>query len=159
MSGFNPLFTSQTLQFESKPVDPVLVPISNITDAKFGILNLTAVSTPLSDRTQEFVFMVDCSGSMSDGCADGRTKMQHIVHTIKNMLLYFKENSAEIYLISLPSIFSFAFSGDPSIMESVEKSKPILLLGGGVYLFLVFLSWLFLEEKKYAFLVENFIQT
>jgi hypothetical protein len=32
-----------------------------------------------------------------------------------------------------------------------------LLLGGGVYLLFVFLAWLFMEEKKYAFLVEHFI--
>ena len=59
--------------------------------------------------------------------------------------------------LSVTEVFAFAFSGDPQITEYVEKSKPILLLGGGVYLFLVFLAWLFLEEKKYAFLVEHFI--
>ena len=41
--------------------------------------------------------------------------------------------------------------------EYLEESTPLLLLGGGMYLFLVFLGWLFLEEKKYAFLVENFL--
>ena len=47
---------------------------------------------------------------------------------------------------------------DPHLMEqSLEHSKPLLLLGGGVYLFFVFLAWLFLEEKKYAFFVEHFI--
>jgi hypothetical protein len=59
--------------------------------------------------------------------------------------------------LSITEVFSFVFSGDPRVLEYVEKSKPILLLGGGVYLFLVSLSWLFLEEKKYAFLVEHFI--
>lgn len=54
-------------------------------------------------------------------------------------------------------LFSAVFSGDSTVAESLEQSKPILLLGGGVYLFFVFLSWLFLEEKKYAFLVEHFI--
>jgi len=59
--------------------------------------------------------------------------------------------------LSLVEVFHFAFSGDASIMEYVEKSKPLLLLGGGVYLYFVALSWLFLEEKEYAFLVEKFI--
>ncbi|MFA5022410.1 MAG: DUF475 domain-containing protein [Patescibacteria group bacterium] len=59
--------------------------------------------------------------------------------------------------LSIIQVFSFAFSNDPKITESVDTSKPLLLLGGGVYLFSVFLSWLFLEEKKYAFLVEGFI--
>ena len=59
--------------------------------------------------------------------------------------------------LSLIQVFSVAFSSDPAITGYVEKSKPFLLLGGGMYLFFVFLGWLFLEEKKYAFLVEGFI--
>ncbi|TSC76233.1 MAG: hypothetical protein G01um101431_854 [Parcubacteria group bacterium Gr01-1014_31] len=47
--------------------------------------------------------------------------------------------------------------GNADLERSVEASKALLLLGGGVYLVFVFLSWLFLEEKKYAFLVEHFI--
>jgi hypothetical protein len=54
-------------------------------------------------------------------------------------------------------VWSAAFSNSPEILESLNKSKPLLLLGGGIYLFLVFLAWLFLEEKKYAFLVEGFV--
>jgi uncharacterized protein len=47
---------------------------------------------------------------------------------------------------------------DPKVMEeSLHTSKPLLLVGGGMYLLMVFLAWLFLEEKKYAFLVEHFI--
>ncbi len=59
--------------------------------------------------------------------------------------------------LTLSEVMGFVFSGDPHIKEYVEASKPLLLLGGGVYLFLVALAWLFLEEKKYAFLVEHFI--
>jgi len=59
--------------------------------------------------------------------------------------------------LSMIEVFTFAFSSGSDIEHSVEQSKPLLLLGGGIYLFFVFLSWLFLEEKKYAFLVENFI--
>ena len=53
--------------------------------------------------------------------------------------------------------FTVAFSSNKEILDYVEKSKPVLLLAGGVYLFLVFLGWLFLEEKNYAFMVEHFI--
>ncbi len=43
------------------------------------------------------------------------------------------------------------------IVWAVSDSRAILLLGGGVYLFMVFLGWLFMEEKKYALLVEGFV--
>lgn len=59
--------------------------------------------------------------------------------------------------LSFPEVWSAAFSGGNEIETYLESSKPLLLLGGGVYLFFVFLSWLFLEEKKYAFFVEHFI--
>lgn len=58
---------------------------------------------------------------------------------------------------SIAQVFHSFFTQDGTVESSIESSKPILLLGGGVYLFLVFLSWLFTEEKKYAFLVEGFI--
>lgn len=54
-------------------------------------------------------------------------------------------------------LFSAAFSNDESIQASLESSKPLLLLGGGTYLFLVFLAWLFLEKKNYCFKLERFI--
>ena len=60
--------------------------------------------------------------------------------------------------LSFGQIIAFAFSSESQEMgKYVEHSKPLLLLGGGIYLFLVFLAWLFLEEKKYAFLAERFI--
>ena len=59
--------------------------------------------------------------------------------------------------LGIVDVWNLVFSQDPQIIEYVDKSKSLLLMGGGVYLFLVFLSWLFLEEKKYAFFVEHFI--
>ncbi|MBI5793859.1 DUF475 domain-containing protein [Candidatus Uhrbacteria bacterium] len=59
--------------------------------------------------------------------------------------------------LSFAQILDLVLS-DPQKMEvALVHSKPFLLLGGGVYLFFVFLAWLFLEEKKYAFFVEHFI--
>jgi len=54
-------------------------------------------------------------------------------------------------------VITFVFHPTPEIEAYVEKSQSLLLLAGGVYLFLVFLGWIFMEEKKYAFIVEHFI--
>ena len=52
--------------------------------------------------------------------------------------------------------FTATFSNDPEVIESIEMSKPILLMGGGVFLFLVFLHWLFLEPKHFGLRGERF---
>lgn len=58
---------------------------------------------------------------------------------------------------SFSQVIGFVFHPTPEIEVYVERSQSLLLLAGGVYLFLVFLNWLFIEEKKYAFLVEEFV--
>jgi hypothetical protein len=67
-----------------------------------------------------------------------------------------------IVWIAAPSLgfwgaFSASFSGDAHVLELVEKAKPILLVGGGMYLVLLFLHWLFEEGKEYAFFLERFV--
>ncbi|HPD81884.1 MAG TPA: DUF475 domain-containing protein [Candidatus Pacearchaeota archaeon] len=59
--------------------------------------------------------------------------------------------------LNLGEIIILAFSQSPQIAEYASQSKAILLVGGGTYLFLIFFSWIFLEEKKYAFSLEKFI--
>jgi len=59
--------------------------------------------------------------------------------------------------LNIGQVFTAALTNSQEVAHYVEQSKPLLLLAGGVYLFMVFLSWLFLEEKKYAFLVEHHI--
>lgn len=65
-----------------------------------------------------------------------------------------------ILWVTNPSIgpigaFTASFSNDPRILESVERAAPFLLLGGGLFLVLLSLHWLFLEEKKFAFSFER----
>src|SRR3990167_8956699 len=47
-------------------------------------------------------------------------------------------------------VLSAAWSSDPLVLESIEKSAPILLVAGGVFLLFLFLHWLFLEEKHFG---------
>ncbi len=66
-----------------------------------------------------------------------------------------------IVWMALPSLgpigaFMAAFSSDPVVHEAVESSSPILLMGGGVFLVLLFLHWLFLEPKHFGLPGERF---
>ena len=46
--------------------------------------------------------------------------------------------------------FTATFSGSASVKDSIEKSAPILLIAGGIFLLFLFLHWLFLEDKKFG---------
>ncbi len=48
------------------------------------------------------------------------------------------------------------FSSDPAVGESIAKSAPILLSGGGVFLVFLFFHWLFLEPKSFGLRHEKF---
>ena len=66
-----------------------------------------------------------------------------------------------IVWLALPGLgpigaFAAAFSSDPRVHEAVEKAAPILLMGGGVFLVLLFLHWLFLEPKQFGLAGEKF---
>jgi hypothetical protein len=45
-------------------------------------------------------------------------------------------------------VLSATWSSNPLVLNSVNKSAPILLITGGVFLVFLFLHWIFLEEKK-----------
>ncbi len=48
------------------------------------------------------------------------------------------------------------FSSDPSVLEAVERSAPLLLTGGGTFLVFLFFHWLFLEPKNFGLPGEQF---
>ncbi len=50
------------------------------------------------------------------------------------------------------------FSNDPHVQEAIEKSSPILLIGGGTFLIFLFFNWLFLEPKNFGLRGEAFFQ-
>jgi hypothetical protein len=50
------------------------------------------------------------------------------------------------------------FSSNSEIHEAVEKSAPVLLIGGGVFLVFLFFHWLFLEPKHYGLRGEALIE-
>jgi hypothetical protein len=107
--------SQNTFRFESSNVDIEKIPLP-IENAKFGILNFTAVTSTETNKELDFVFVVDCSGSMSDKCSDGRSKMQHIIHTLKNMIIFLHEHAAANSNITINSF-------DTQIYKTVERVK------------------------------------
>jgi len=65
-----------------------------------------------------------------------------------------------IVWVATPSLgpvgaFMSAFSSDPEVVEAIEESAPMLLIGGGTFLVFLFFHWLFLEPKNYGLRGEN----
>jgi len=52
----------------------------------FGVFKLKIADTPMLTQTQVLDSNSDMSGSMSDVCKDGKSKMQHAKHTLKNIV-------------------------------------------------------------------------
>jgi len=90
----NTIFESSNIYFEKDTIQNKIISTSDLDQAYFGILNLKSVAFETSNLNKEydFIFTIDRSGSMSDICCDGRTKQQHICHTLKNMVWFFHNN-------------------------------------------------------------------
>src|SRR3989344_8255704 len=51
-----------------------------------------------------------------------------------------------------------SFRSNPAVIEAIEASAPVLLIGGGTYLLFLFLHWWFIEPKHYGLIGEKHIQ-
>jgi hypothetical protein len=121
MVSNNRLFTEFYTSFETDKITDteIIGTDTSLIDIHFGILKLHAVPANITNNDIEFVFVVDHSRSMYDKCSDGKTKMEHIIHTLKNMFLYFhKISSDNLYF----TIFIFDERFD-SIMERKQICK------------------------------------
>lgn len=49
-----------------------------------------------------------------------------------------------------------SFSSDPSVLLAIEKTAPLLLIAGGIFMIFIFFHWLFLEPKNFGLIGEQF---
>lgn len=61
--------------------------------------------------------------------------------------------------LGLVGAFTATFSNDPKVLEAIEHSAPVLLIGGGTFLIFLFFHWLFLETKNYGLRGERFFHS
>jgi len=100
----------------------------------FGVINLKIKKIEPSIQKRHFVFNVDCSGSMSDTCNDGRTKMDHANHTLINMINYFAEHPELMVSITVvafdSSIYNIITNEEVNennldkLIQDVKKIRP-----------------------------------
>lgn len=69
--------THNTYNFNLFPDNP---------NQKFGTLEIKIADTPMLTAHHVLDTNCDMSGSMDDNCSDGKTKMQHAKHTLKNIV-------------------------------------------------------------------------
>jgi len=50
--------------------------------------------------------------------------------------------------LNFMQVLSATWSSDPLVLDSINKSAPVLLIAGGIFLVFLFLHWLFLENKN-----------
>lgn len=103
---------------------------------KFGIATISVSKLNALKAIIDLYFSVDCSGSMNDGCKDGRSKMQHIIHTIVNILYILAETKDLIFNICVQafdhkiySIIEFTTLTPENVVVMVEKVKRIRPIG------------------------------
>ncbi len=58
--------------------------------------------------------------------------------------------------LGLIGAFLSTFSNDPQVAAAIEKSAPIILIGGGTFMIFLFFHWLFMEPKNYGLRGEKF---
>lgn len=60
--------------------------------------------------------------------------------------------------ISIVEAFKAMFTSSPEIINAINDGKPLILMGAGVFLLLLYLHWLFLEEKAPLFVTDRLIK-
>lgn len=102
----------------------------------FGVLTLKVPKVENLDQVRQKVFFYnDISGSMDDPCADGRTKIQHAVHTTKNLWNMLAEKSGVT-----GALYAFDDTVDTILppheittenkAESIQKISGLMARGG-----------------------------
>jgi hypothetical protein len=127
-----PIIDYTTLRFQSNIVPhPIKIFSDEDSEYKFGILDIKIrTEIPINAKHIHMFFTIDTSGSMSDICSDGRTKMSHIQHTLENMLRIFHENrecNISVHVQAFDTIINTVISNVPNIHDANIEELIVLI--------------------------------
>lgn len=77
-----------------------------------------------------------------------------VVRGILPSLIVFFANPA----IGVWGALSAIWHSDPHVTEAVEAATPVIMMAGGIFLLLLWVHWLFVEDKKFGLPLEEHIQ-
>ena len=101
------------------------------TDAKFGLLNLQAISCGPLDITHELVLVIDNSGSMIDKCFgdNDKTQMEQAIYTLTKIIGYLEENpniKANVTIFKFDHNFSTVLERTTITEENFERVEKLI---------------------------------
>jgi Ser-tRNA(Ala) deacylase AlaX len=98
----------------------------------FGKLEIQVEDCDIPEHTWDIKFSIDCSGSMSETCNDGNTKMQHIQHTMINILRLFVDYTTVKFNVSIDMfddkyelLLDFTHITNENLNEMINKINNI----------------------------------
>jgi len=97
--------------------------LNELVTNKFGLLHfdITEDKSYCINKHVHIILNIDQSGSMSDECKDGRTKMRHILYTLENMLRLFNNHNREKISIYIQSF-------DDKVYPIIQEQEDIEIL-------------------------------
>lgn len=127
------ILSQNIICFDTKTINKEQIDIP-LDDARFGILDIKANTTDETNEVLEFIFIIDCSASMSDYCSDGRTKMHHIIHTLKNMIWFLNDhpnikhyitvNAFNLVIYKIIERTTITPENLPNLLLKIDNIKP-----------------------------------
>ena len=136
MSSFTNALSNieSTIEYHEKEINPVLF---QDVEMKFGKINIKTGKTEMTRQSQFIYFDLDQSGSMQDSCADGRTKMEHSIHSISNIIKMIVDNKElDIWIQvtafddTVDTIISPQKVTEDNFLNLLNKLKRVIPRGG-----------------------------
>ena len=135
MSNFT---ESQIIMNEFQPFSSTSVDFEKIIEGipTFGKIKLNINKFPITKKHLDLTFNIDNSGSMSDRCADSRTKMEHMNFTVENILRYLQEHSVSATICvntfddSIKNIIKSQELNSENIEDIASQIRKIRPVGG-----------------------------